>query len=113
MNDIHCPACAYEYPYQEDDIWVCSDCQHRWNPAETLQEEEEKVIDINGVELQSGDDIVVMKDLKVKGASGGLKSGTKAKNIRLVLGSGDGHNITCKIDGFGQMYLKSEFVKKA
>lgn len=112
MNEIHCPECAYEYPYQEENLWVCADCQHRWNPTKANQEEE-KVFDINGIELQSGDSVVVMKDLKVKGASGPLKSGTKAKNIRLVLGSGDGHNITCKIDGFGQMYLKSEFVKKS
>ncbi|MDU2002198.1 MAG: PhnA domain-containing protein [Enterobacter hormaechei] len=38
-----------------------------------------------------------------------LKIGTKVKNIRLVEGD---HNIDCKIDGFGPMKLKSEFVKK-
>ena len=36
--------------------------------------------------------------------------GTKIKNIRLVEGD---HTIDCKIDGFGAMSLKSEFVKKA
>ena len=35
--------------------------------------------------------------------------GTRVKNIRLVEGD---HNIDCKIDGFGAMKLKSEFVKK-
>ena len=50
-----------------------------------------------------------MKDLKVKGAQGPLKMGTKVKNIRLV---DSDHNIDCKIDGFGPMKLKSEFVKK-
>ena len=38
-----------------------------------------------------------------------LKIGTKVKNIRLVEGD---HNIDCKIDGFGPMKLKSEFVKR-
>jgi protein PhnA len=47
--------------------------------------------------------------LKVKGASSNLKIGTKVKNIRLVEGD---HNIDCKIDGFGAMKLKSQFVKK-
>jgi protein PhnA len=41
-----------------------------------------------------------------------VKVGTKVKNIRIV-DSNDGHNIGCNIDGFGAMYLKSEFVKKA
>lgn len=51
----------------------------------------------------------MVKDLKVKGAPKDLKQGTRVKNIRLVEGD---HNIDCKIDGFGAMKLKSEFVKK-
>jgi len=54
--------------------------------------------------------VTVIKDLKVKGSSSALKVGTKVKGIRLVEGD---HNIDCKIDGFGAMKLKSEFVKKA
>lgn len=60
--------------------------------------------------LQDGDTITVIKDLKVKGSSSVVKVGTKVKNIRLVEGD---HDIDCKIDGFGAMKLKSEFVKKA
>ena len=52
----------------------------------------------------------MVKDLKVKGSSTVIKVGTKVKNIRLVDGD---HDIDCKIDGFGAMQLKSEFVKKA
>lgn len=52
---------------------------------------------------------VLIKDLKVKGAPKDLKQGTRVKNIRIVEGD---HNIDCKIDGFGAMKLKSEFVKK-
>ena len=60
--------------------------------------------------LKDGDTVQVIKDLKVKGASSSVKVGTKVKNIRLVDGD---HDIDCKIDGFGAMKLKSEFVKKA
>ena len=41
-----------------------------------------------------------------------LKIGTKVKGIRLIYDAADGHDIDCKIDGFGAMSLKSEFVKK-
>lgn len=67
--------------------------------------------DANGNVLQDGDTVTVIKDLKVKGSSSVVKVGTKVKNIRLVDG-GDGHDIACKIEGFGAMNLKSEFVRK-
>ena len=67
------------------------------------------VKDANGNELQDGDTITVIKDLKVKGTSLVVKVGTKVKGIRLVDGD---HDIDCKIDGIGPMKLKSEFVKK-
>ena len=66
--------------------------------------------DANGTVLQDGDDVVVIKDLPVKGAPKSIKAGTKVRGIRLVDGD---HNIDCKVDGFGAMALKSEFVKKA
>ncbi len=68
------------------------------------------VKDAYGNLLQDGDTVTIIKDLKVKGSSSTLKIGTKVKNIKLVEGD---HNIDCKIDGFGAMKLKSEFVKKA
>lgn len=73
-------------------------------------EETPAVKDANGNVLADGDTVLVIKDLKVKGASSALKAGTKVKNIRLVEGD---HNIDCRIEGFGAMQLKSEFVKKA
>ena len=74
-------------------------------------DESERVIrDSNGNILADGDSVIVIKDLPVKGASSALKAGTKVKGIRLVEGD---HNIDCKIEGFGGMKLKSEFVKKA
>ncbi len=74
-----------------------------------MDTDELMVIDSNGVRLLSGDSVIVIKDLPVKGAPKSIKAGTKVKNIRLTDGD---HNIDCKIEGFGAMALKSEFVKK-
>lgn len=90
---------------------MCPECGHEWNPEEQAKEEAADVIrDSNGNILQDGDTVVVVKDLPVKGAPKPIKAGTKVKNIRLTDGD---HNIDCKIDGFGSMALKSEFVRKA
>ena len=73
------------------------------------QTDEFIVKDSNGNVLQDGDDVILIKDLKVKGSSIVLKKGTKAKNIRLVDAD---HDVDCKIDG-QPFSLKSEFLKKA
>ena len=108
-----CPHCSFEYPYEDGDSLVCSECSFKWNPQEMARAEESPaalvVKDAYGTELRDGDAVTIIKDLKVKGASSSLKVGTKVKNIRLVDGD---HNIDCRIDGFGVMQLKSEFVKK-
>lgn len=104
-----CPKCQSEYTYPQDNLMVCSQCFREWDPSEINMED--AVIDSNGNILQDGDSVVVIKDLPVKGAPKPVKAGTKVKNIRLRPDSD--HNIDCKIDGFGAMALKSEFVKKA
>jgi protein PhnA len=105
----NCPKCNSEYTYEDGNLLICPECGHEWN-IETASVEEESVIkDANGNVLSDGDSVTVIKDLKVKGSSSTLKQGTKVKNIRLVDGD---HNIDCKIDGFGAMSLKSEYVKK-
>lgn len=112
----HCPKCQSENIYQDVNLWVCPECSHEWNglvaPELEVTESGPTVIkDANGNVLQDGDTVTVIKDLKVKGSSSVVKVGTKVKNIRLVDG-GDGHDIACKIEGFGAMNLKSEFVRK-
>jgi protein PhnA len=105
----NCPKCKSEYTYEDGSLLICPECGHEWS-LDTVSEEEERVIkDANGNVLSDGDTVTVIKDLKVKGSSSTLKQGTKVKNIRLVDGD---HNIDCKIDGFGAMSLKSEYVKK-
>lgn len=108
-EEIKCPKYGSEYTYEQDGMMVCSQCFHEFDPNETGNED--KILDSNGNELQNGDSVVVIKDLPVKGAPKPVKAGTKVKNIRLRPDSD--HNIDCKIDGFGSMALKSEFVKKA
>lgn len=96
---------------------VCPECAHEWSLADSTAEEadgsgERVVRDSVGNVLQDGDSVVVVKALKVKGHPTGIKAGTKVRGIRLVDGV-DGHDIDCKIDGFGAMQLKSSVVKKA
>ena len=106
----NCPKCNSEYVYEDCTLLVCPECAYEWNPAEQAEVEEGVVaIDANGNKLTDGDTVTLIKDLKVKGAPKDLKQGTRVKNIRIVEGD---HNIDCKIDGFGAMKLKSEFVKK-
>lgn len=102
-----CLKCQSEYTYEDGNMIVCPECGYEWLPG---SEEEEQVIkDFNGHVLSDGDTVTVIKDLKVKGSSSVVKRGTRVKNIRLVDGD---HDIDCKIDGFGAMKLKSQFVKK-
>ena len=108
----NCPKCTSVYTYEGDGIFVCPECGHEWTLASESDhgEQEQIVRDANGNVLMDGDSVTLIKDLKVKGSPSPLKMGTKVKNIRLV---GGDLNIDCKIDGFGAMSLKSEFVKKA
>jgi protein PhnA len=110
-NLPNCPKCNSEYTYEDSGVFVCPECGHEWTlELNTESNEDKKVIkDVNGNILSDGDTVAVIKDLKVKGSSSVIKIGTKVKNIRLVDGD---HDIDCKIDGFGAMSLKSEFVKK-
>ncbi|MBX9766870.1 MAG: alkylphosphonate utilization protein [Bdellovibrionales bacterium] len=113
-----CPKCLSENIYADGNIWVCPSCSHEWSQhpytakTETSEIAPVGVRDAYGNILSDGDSVTVIKDLKVKGSSAVVKVGTKVKNIRLT-DAGDGHDISCKIEGFGAMNLKSEFVKKA
>ena len=114
MTLAPCPKCQSEYTYQDGDLLICPECAHEWKEGEIVQEDQDSNIkDANGNILVDGVSVTVIKDLKVKGSSSVVKVGTKVKSIRLVPDAADGHNIDCKIEGFGQMKLKSEFVKKA
>ena len=65
--------------------------------------------DVNGVILEAGDSVVLVKDLKVKGSSMVAKQGTAVRNIRL-----DHENaeyIEGKVEG-QQIVIITKYVKK-
>jgi protein PhnA len=110
-----CPRCASTLTYEDGALFVCPECAHEWSAqvdstAAAADDGALVVRDAFGTVLADGDSVTIVKDLKVKGAASALKVGTRVKNIRLIDGD---HNIDCRIDGFGAMQLKSEFVKKA
>ncbi|TWC71775.1 zinc ribbon domain-containing protein YjdM [Herbaspirillum sp. SJZ099] len=106
-----CPQCQSEFTYEDGGMLVCPECAHEWSAQQAAPAVEQAKVwrDAAGNVLQDGDTVTVIKDLKLKGGGGVVKMGTKVKNIRLVDGD---HDIDCKIDGFGSMGLKTEFVKK-
>jgi len=111
MSLPECPKCNSAYVYEDQAMLICPECAYEWNPNEVEEVEVGLVIkDANGSLLQDGDKVTLIKDLKVKGSSQVLKIGTKATIKRLVEGD---HDVDCKVDGAGDMMLKSQFVKKA
>ncbi|MDO5511424.1 zinc ribbon domain-containing protein YjdM [Corynebacterium sp.] len=105
-----CPECGSEYTYEMDPLLVCPECGHEWDPH-AVEETGPAIRDSVGNVLSDGDTVTVVKTLKVKGASQPIKAGTTVRNIRLVDAS-DGHDIDARVEGFGQMKLKSSIVKK-
>ncbi len=110
-----CPQCGQANTYPDGDQWVCADCGFEWSATggDDLHDEtpvsDGVIRDANGNPLANGDAVILIKDLKVKGASTVLKKGTKVKSIRLVEGD---HEVDCKIEG-GSFMLKAAFLKKA
>ena len=113
MSIPNCPKCQSAYTYEDGALLVCPECAHEWQEGEAEAETLTVIKDANGNVLTDGDSVTVIKDLKIKGSSLVVKVGTKVKSIRLVPDASDGHDIDCKVDGIGQIKLKSEFVKKA
>ncbi len=109
-----CPACNSPYTYESGALLTCPECAHEWSADDTDADVDSGSVikDSAGNVLTDGDSVTVVKDLKVKGSATAIKVGTKVRNIRLVDGP-DGHDIDAKVDGFGQVFLKSSVVKKA
>lgn len=108
-----CPKCHSPYGYPDGSLWICPECSHEWTLKEEAAaevQEASKFLDASGTPLQTGDTVRVIKDLKV--GSDTIKSGTKVKSIRLLDDPVNGHDISCKIDGHGAVYLKCSVVRK-
>jgi protein PhnA len=92
---------------------VCPECAHEFSAATDAQSSDvREVRDAVGNVLQDGDNVTIIKDIKVKGSTTSIKVGTKVRNIRLIELVND-HDIDAKVEGFGSMLLKSSVVKKA
>ena len=105
-----CTNCQSTLTYEDGAMLGCTECAHEWSPTAAPAIEAARIYkDANGNILEDGDTVTLIKDLKLRGSSQVIKQGTKVKNIRLV---DEDHDIDCKVDGFGPMKLKSEFVKK-
>ena len=113
MSEIPaCPICGMEHTYPDGDSYICPDCGHEWSQRAAAQEDTEQVVrDVHGNVLKSGDSVVVIKDLKVKGASIPLKQGSVIRNIRLI--DGDPEHIEGHSDKIKDLVLKVCFLKKA
>lgn len=111
MSLPDCPQCQSEYVYEDQQLLICPECAHEWNPNTTHDEDAILVKDANGALLNDGDKVTVAKDLKIKGSSQVIKIGTKAV-VRRVLEKKD-HELACKVEGIGEMMVTAKFVKKA
>ena len=86
-----CPQCGSTFTYEDGAMLICPECAHEW-PKQATSETTDTVLnvkDAHGTPLHDGDNITVIKDLKVKGSSLVVKVGTKVKNILLVEGDHD------------------------
>lgn len=111
MSLPNCPKCDGEYTYQEGHLFICPMCFNEWTEESQSAAEEALIIrDSNGNPLENGDDVTVIRDLKLGGDT--IKQGAKAKNIQILDDEVDGHDIQGRVDGFGVIYLKSSVVKK-
>lgn len=115
-----CPECASEFTYESGAVLACPMCGHEWTASDDSNDAGEgapddgAIRDAVGNVLSDGDSVTLVKSVKVSGGGGGtIKVGTKVTGIRLIEDNGNGHDIDCKVPGFGKMQLKSSVVKKA
>lgn len=91
-----------EYVYDEE--------SGEWLPASEIAARRTTVVrDAAGNELTDGDQAVLVKDLKVKGAGQTLKQGTVIRSIRLT---DNPEEIDCRHDTIKGLVLRTEFVRK-
>ncbi|MBB4142839.1 alkylphosphonate utilization protein [Rhizobium rhizoryzae] len=96
----------------DDDEYVYDEATGDWRPASELKAEAAKaseVRDASGNVLADGDSVVLVKDLKVKGAGQTLKQGTVIRSIRLT---DNPEEIDCRYDAIKGLVLRTEFVRK-
>lgn len=111
MSENPCPLCTMTDVLTHEEIYECMTCGHEWKRTDLTNADipgERIVKDAYGNVLVKGDTVQMIKDIKMKGSSGVLKSGTKSKPISLQDGD---HEISCRMNGIA-INLKACFVKK-
>lgn len=111
-----CPECQSEYTYEQGALLVCPMCAHEWSAeaGEAVSEDDGVVRDAVGNVLSDGDDVTLVKTVKIGGGGGGtIKVGTKVRGIRLITDGVGDHDIDARIPGVGKLQLKSSVVKKS
>lgn len=108
----NCTNCGSDLTYTDGSLYICPICAHEWTEAEHEAALEAAIVrDANGNELENGDTVTVIQEIKLSGASR-IKQGTKAKKLTILDEPVNDHDIEVSIDGMGRMYLKSHLVKK-
>lgn len=95
-----------------DDEYIYDEATGEWRPASEMAAEataKMQVQDGAGNVLVDGDSVVLIKDLKVKGAGQTLKQGTVIRSIRLT---DNPDEIDCRHDQIKGLVLRTEFVRK-
>ena len=95
-----------------DDDYIYDEASGEWLPASEVAARgaaAAKVRDASGNVLADGDSVVLVKDLKVKGAGQTLKQGTVIRSIRLT---DNPEEIDCRHDAIKGLVLRTEFVRK-
>lgn len=96
----------------EDDAYVYDEATGEWRPASEMKAAAAalaEVRDASGNVLEDGDSVILIKDLKVKGAGQTLKQGTVIKSIRLT---DNPEEIDCRHEAIKGLVLRTEFVRK-
>lgn len=105
-----CPKCKEDMTYEHGHMYICPMCFHEWTEQSMIDAKEASIVrDVNGNELQNGDSVTIIKDLK---GNAPIKQGTKVKNIKILEEEYDGHDLLARVDGIGEVYLKGSVVKK-
>lgn len=95
-----------------NDDYVYDEASGEWRPASEVAAATDTsivVVDSAGTPLADGDQVVLIKDLKVKGAGQTIKQGTVIKSIRLT---DNPEEIDCRHDAIKGLVLRTEFVRK-
>ena len=112
MSALFCPLCTMDNILVFPNHLECATCGHEWKVQASRETDEQPVArvvkDAHGNILENGDIVAMVTDLKLKGTSETLKTGTKSKPIRLVEGD---HEIDCRMNGLS-IALKACYVKK-